>query len=128
MWLWRSDCWLSKAIEIIPKFPEAYINRGVAKDQLKDYEGAIADYTKALEIYPKDSLAYANNMKIKLETNLMGYLFKIGESACDDWQKASYLGIMKHKVGKRRIGSLIWVKKKRKWWRIILKDSNRRIM
>ena len=32
----------------------AYINRGLAKRALKDYYGAIADYTKAIELKPND--------------------------------------------------------------------------
>ena len=86
----------TKAIEIVPKYLEAYINRGVVKDQLENYNGAIADYTKAIEINYKDALAYANRgiAKYKLETsNFIRYFFKGNlKSACDDWQKASYLG------------------------------------
>ena len=29
------------------------VNRGVVKTELKDYYGAIADYTKAIEINPE---------------------------------------------------------------------------
>lgn len=36
----------------------AYNGRGSAKDDLKDYEGAIADYDKALELDPQDTGAY----------------------------------------------------------------------
>ena len=35
-----------------------YFNRGFSKNQLKDYSGAIADYTKAIEIDPNYALAY----------------------------------------------------------------------
>ena len=30
-----------------------YFNRGVAKGEKQDYDGAIADYTKAIELHPK---------------------------------------------------------------------------
>ena len=73
-----------------------YFNRAIDKGEKGDYNGAIADYTKALEINPKDSLAYANRgiAKYYLEKrNFIGYLFKGDlKSACDDWKKASYLG------------------------------------
>ena len=35
-------------------------NRGSAKVSLKDYYGAISDYTKAIEINPNDAKAYYN--------------------------------------------------------------------
>ncbi len=38
----------------------AYNNRGVAKGELRDYDGAIADYTKAIEINPNYANAYYN--------------------------------------------------------------------
>ena len=31
---------------------EYYYNRGLAKSDLQDYDGAIADYTKAIELNP----------------------------------------------------------------------------
>ena len=42
-------------MEINPKDADAYYNRGIAKGDLKDYYGAISDYTKAIEINPNDS-------------------------------------------------------------------------
>ncbi len=38
----------------------AYYNRAAAHIELKDYQKAIADYTKAIEINPNDALAYYN--------------------------------------------------------------------
>ena len=43
----------SKAIEINSQYADAYYNRALAKENLKDFEGALSDYTKAIEIYPK---------------------------------------------------------------------------
>ena len=43
-----------KAIELNPKDARAYYNRGVVKDELKQYKEAIADYDKAIELNPKD--------------------------------------------------------------------------
>ena len=34
----------------------AYYNRGTAKDELKQYKEAIADYDKAIELNPKDAV------------------------------------------------------------------------
>ena len=48
-----------KAIEIKPRFAEAYHNRGSAKHALGDPEGAIADFDKAIEINPQFAAAYS---------------------------------------------------------------------
>ena len=40
---------------IDPKLIHAYNNRGAAYFKLKDYQKAIADYDKAIEIDPKDA-------------------------------------------------------------------------
>lgn len=50
----------TKAIEFNPKFLDAYINRGLVKNELKDYEGSISDYNKALELDSKCALIYNN--------------------------------------------------------------------
>jgi tetratricopeptide (TPR) repeat protein len=39
---------------------EEYYNRGISKAKLQDYQGAIADYFKAIELNPNYSEAYAN--------------------------------------------------------------------
>lgn len=41
------------AIELNPKFAEAYYNRGSAYSDLKEYDKAIEDYSKAIELNPK---------------------------------------------------------------------------
>ncbi len=50
----------NKAIEINPRYAEAYNNRGLAKHKLKDYDGAISDFSKAIEINPRYGDAYTN--------------------------------------------------------------------
>ncbi len=50
----------TKAIKANPEFADAYINRGLVKNELQDYEGSIEDYNKAIELDPKCSLAYNN--------------------------------------------------------------------
>ena len=37
---------------------EFYFNRALDKDERGDYYGAIADYTKAIDINPRDANAY----------------------------------------------------------------------
>ena len=45
----------TRAIERDPNFVDAYYLRGVARLMKKDFDGAIIDLTKAIEMYPKDS-------------------------------------------------------------------------
>ena len=72
-------------IEITPRDAEVYYNRGNTKIHIKDYQGAISDYTKAIEINPQFDLAYKNR-GITLE--------QLGDltGACTDWKKAAGLG------------------------------------
>ena len=50
---------------------EEYFNSGYDKAQVKDYYGAIADYTKAIELNPNDADAYYNRGNSK--RNLKDY-------------------------------------------------------
>ncbi len=63
----------------------AYFNRGNAKYELEDYRGAIADYSKAIEINPNDADAYGNRGIA---------MIKLGQkdSGCLDLSKAGELG------------------------------------
>ena len=72
-------------MEIDPTYALAYSNRGSAKERLKDYEGAVADFTKAIEIDPKFASAYSNRGMSK-------YLLGDLKGACDDARKAADLG------------------------------------
>jgi tetratricopeptide (TPR) repeat protein len=49
-----------RAIEINPKYMEAYLNRGAAYGKLGDNRRAISDYDRAIKINPKCALAYLN--------------------------------------------------------------------
>ena len=62
-----------------------YLDSGCDKDDKKDAQGAIEDYTKALEIYPKYAEAYANRGCTKEE---------LGDKkgALSDWYEAVDLG------------------------------------
>lgn len=44
---------------------ETYFKKGVAKEELKDYKGAIAEYDNAININPKYSKAYYNRGGVK---------------------------------------------------------------
>jgi len=50
----------SKAIELNPRYGDAYLTRGNAYDEAGEPEKAIDDYTKALNINPVDSFTYYN--------------------------------------------------------------------
>ena len=98
---------------------DEYFNSGYDKDEKGDYYGAIADYTKAIELNPNYAMAYINRGNAKL--NLKDYYGVISDStrgieldpnysqpyrnrgiskeelgdlngACDDWKKAAKLG------------------------------------
>ena len=73
-----------KSVKANPEFPDAYINRGLVKNELQDYEGSIEDYDQALKLDPKCSLAYNNRGYTK---------YKKGdyEGALADYNKAILL-------------------------------------
>ncbi|MEP6988697.1 MAG: tetratricopeptide repeat protein, partial [Chloroflexota bacterium] len=50
----------TKAIEISPKYADAYNTRGVGYLNLKNYDLALADFNKAIEIDSTFSFAYYN--------------------------------------------------------------------
>ena len=62
-----------------------YFDSGYDKTEAKDYYGAIADYTKAIEINPNYANAFINRGTSK---------GKLGDlnGACADWKKAAELG------------------------------------
>jgi tetratricopeptide (TPR) repeat protein len=65
--------------------PSAYLLRGVCKKRLEDYEGAIMDYTIAIELEPDNVFAYYNR-------SLAKYDMEDFEGACKDLHKAAELG------------------------------------
>jgi tetratricopeptide (TPR) repeat protein len=71
----------SKAIEINPRYAEAFVNRGVARKAKGDLSGAIADYDKALALDPGLKEAYNNR---GLARQLQGSL----DPAIADFDKA----------------------------------------
>ncbi len=69
----RTESWENDEIlfsDVIDKFPEckmAYLNRGVYRQSIKNYQAAIDDYNKALQIYPEYDMAYNNRGFLKKE-------------------------------------------------------------
>ena len=58
---------LSMAFTGYSQATKDYLNRGLAKIKIQDYTGAIADFTKAIEIDPKDADAYNDRGVAKCE-------------------------------------------------------------
>jgi hypothetical protein len=50
----------NEAVRLHPHDINAYIERGNARYESKDYQGAIADYTQIIRLEPKNPKAYAN--------------------------------------------------------------------
>ena len=99
-----------------------YLNQGVEKHKAGNYQGAIDDWSKAIEINPQHANAYINrsNTKLKLGDNegalqdsnkaieidpsssfaymnrgISRELVNDLKGACDDWRKAAGLGLKK---------------------------------
>ena len=64
---------------------EYYFNRAYEKAENGDHIGAMEDYTKVIEINPKDAEAFANRGITK---ESIGDI----DCACSDWAKAARLG------------------------------------
>ena len=56
------------------------------KQFLKEYEGAIADYSKATETVPDFGYTYANRAMVEIKLNRK-------DDACKDFHKAVELGV-----------------------------------
>ena len=63
----------------------SYRNRGAAKHELKDYQGAIADFNTAIAINPQDLHSFNERGRVKFDLNDM-------KGACADFKKAVSLG------------------------------------
>jgi tetratricopeptide (TPR) repeat protein len=50
---------------------DVYYNRGNSKHQLEDYSGAIADYSKAIEIKPDFADAYCNRGFLNVNSKII---------------------------------------------------------
>ena len=121
----------NKALEINPKYSEAYNNRGIVYGEKGQHDRAIADYNKALEFRPNYAKAYNNrgaayenkglydraigdfnktleiNPKFALAYRNRGFLYMVKlrkkERACPDWKQACELGLCgNYNLAKRR--------------------------
>ena len=115
----RSIAYFDKAIELNPRYAEAYYNRGLAYEKKGIYSKAISEYTQAIEINPKYIDAYDNrgflyyikgqydkaiidcNMAIEINPNYAKAYYNRGnayfhkkeyEKSWDDVYKAQNLG------------------------------------
>ncbi|EZH75258.1 hypothetical protein ATO12_00340 [Aquimarina atlantica] len=91
---------LNQAIEKDPEYLGAYINRGAYKSSLKNYESAISDYQKVLELDPKNTLATYNignsyrqsgNLKKAKEFYDLAFQTKGGELITIDYEPNSFI-------------------------------------
>ncbi|MBL1219194.1 MAG: tetratricopeptide repeat protein [Planctomycetes bacterium] len=91
---------LNQAIEKDPEYLGAYINRGAYKSSLKNYESAISDYQKVLELDSKNTLATYNignsyrqsgNLKKAKEFYDLAFQTKGGELITIDYEPNSFI-------------------------------------
>ncbi len=73
--------YFDEAIELQPDFADAYYNRGHARDEIRDFEGAIVDYDEAINLDPDFAEAYANR-------GVSRYKQEDSEGAIRDYDKA----------------------------------------
>jgi Flp pilus assembly protein TadD len=115
----KASSFLGKAIEKDPNFAHAYVNRGNAYRDLKQYQQALQDYNKAISLKPNFIMAYNNRgniyfdqknyqMAIRdynksiamkptyklafLNRGLAYHALKRNNLACTDFKKACQLG------------------------------------
>ena len=78
----------NKAIQLKPDYAAAYNNRGCAKEDLKDYTGAIADYSKAIQIIKPDN---PNFSKIYFKRGNIKYILEDYLGSMVDYNKVIQL-------------------------------------
>jgi tetratricopeptide (TPR) repeat protein len=71
----------SEAIRLQPDYAEAYNNRGAARKDNNDLQGALADYDEAIRLKPDDAIAYYNRGTARKDNNdLQGALADYDEA------------------------------------------------
>ncbi|MFN9671547.1 MAG: tetratricopeptide repeat protein, partial [Microcystis sp.] len=74
----------TKAINIDPRYAEAYLNRGFLYDEQGKPDLALSDYNQALNINPREAQAYANR-------GVLYYSRQEREKAIRDFRQAAEL-------------------------------------
>lgn len=62
---------VTRAIELNPRYPDAYNERGRIKWWLQDYSGAITDYDKTIALNPKCGGYYCNRGEAKITLKMV---------------------------------------------------------
>lgn len=63
---------LDSVLSVNPGLPQAWFNRGVARCSLGDTNGALIDFTRAVEVDPKMAKAYYERGRLKEKINAIG--------------------------------------------------------
>lgn len=74
----------TKAIQTNPGYKEAFLNRGIAHFELKDFKECISDVSRTLELEPKNALALLIRGHAKRNLGM--------PDACDDWKRSFSMG------------------------------------
>ena len=69
-----------------------YSFRGNARSKMQQYNDAIDDFDKALDMQPKDIMDYSNWVKNYFNRGVAKYYLDDLDGACKDWNKALELG------------------------------------
>lgn len=59
--------YLNRALELDPKFAQAYLIRANIKSEFDDFHGAMRDYNQAIELNPKMAEAFFERGKVKMK-------------------------------------------------------------
>ena len=95
--------YLSKAIDIWPSFPSAYLERGYAFRQLNKLDEALYDFTKAIELDPHNAYSYyeraiVQEIKRDYDKAILDYTYSI--KLKEDFDTAYFFrGIVREKKG-----------------------------
>jgi len=75
----------SSAIKLNAKNADAYLNRGLCREDISEKKSALLDFQKVIKLNPKSGLAYYRSGVLKLDLSSR-------KSACRDFKKAISLG------------------------------------
>lgn len=70
----------NKAIQFDPEYYSAYFNRAFLLESTNEYDKALDDYKKAIELSPKDPNLYGNYARLKIEIEKYNEAKKLGHS------------------------------------------------